>query len=141
MLRTAGWMIAFCLLTFSLDGGVAAAADVSGRVVLQGEHGMLDISINERDRVLIREYYGQPRQSKGLPPGLAKKGKLPPGIQKQLVRQQQLPASVEYRYLPRELERRLTRVPDGYARVVIGGSLALINERTRVVFDVMHGFD
>jgi hypothetical protein len=35
----------------------------------------------------------------------------------------------------------LSRLPDGYARVVVGGSFALIDKRTRVVFDVIHDFD
>jgi hypothetical protein len=102
---------------------------------------MIDIAFGDRDRQLIREYYGITPQRKQLPPGLAKQGKLPPGIQKQLVRQGQLPAEVRYRHFPRDLERQLSPLPDGFARVVIGGSFALIDKRTRVVFDVIHGFD
>ena len=36
------------------------------------------------ERKIIYEYYHRSSPSKGLPPGLAKKGKLPPGLQKHL---------------------------------------------------------
>lgn len=141
MVKLTAWLFPVGCLLLILGGGVAAAADVSERVVMQGDHGMINIGFGDRDRHLIREYYGITPQRKQLPPGLAKKGKLPPGIQKQLVRQGQLPADVRYRYFPRDLERQLSRLPDGYARVVVGGSLALIDKRSRVVFDVINGID
>lgn len=141
MVKVTGWLFPICCFVLILGGGVAAASDVSGRVVVQGDHGMIDVAFGDRDRYLIREYYGTTSHRKQLPPGLAKKGKLPPGIQKQLARQSQLPPDVRYRYFPRDLERQLSPLPDGYARVVIGGSFALIDKRTRVVFDVIHDFD
>lgn len=141
MLKAIMWGFAFCLFTTGLGSGIASASDLSGRVTVQGDHGMVDIAFGDRDRQLIREYYGYKPKQKQLPPGLAKKGKLPPGIQKQLVKRGQLPPGLEYQPLPRELDRRLSRLPDGYARVVIGGSFVLFNERTRVIFDLMQDFD
>lgn len=141
MVKVFGGLFFFGFLVLVLMGSGAAAADVSGRAAMQGEHGMVNIAFGERDRYLIREYYGVTPQRKQLPPGLAKQGKLPPGIQKQLMRQGQLPPDVRYKYFPRDLERQLSRLPDGYARVVVGGSFALIDKRTRVVFDVIHGLD
>ena len=78
------------------------------------------------------------RKKKGLPPGLAKKGKLPPGLQKQLVKRGQLPPGLQYQSLPSDLEGRLSRIPDGYARVMIEGSFVLFNTRTNVIFDVIN---
>lgn len=141
MFKAIMWGFAFCLMTTGLGSGVAGATDLSGRVTVQGDHGMVDIAFGDRDRQLIREYYGYTPKQKKLPPGLAKKGKLPPGIQKQLVKRGQLPPGLEYQPLPRELDRRLSRLPDGYARVVVGGSFVLFNERTRVIFDLMQDFD
>jgi hypothetical protein len=141
MVKVLGGLFTLGFFLLVLGSGMVVAADVSGRVVIQGQQGMIDVAFGERDRYLIREYYGVTPQRKQLPPGLAKQGKLPPGIRKQLMRQGQLPPDVRYKYFPRDLERQLTRLPDGYARVVIGGSFALIDERTRVVSDVIHDFD
>ncbi|MGH8545711.1 MAG: hypothetical protein ACREX3_19230, partial [Gammaproteobacteria bacterium] len=61
------------------------------------------------ERRIIREYYHRSAPSKGLPPGLAKKGKLPPGLQKHLVKNGRLPPGLQKRLepLPRELDVRL----------------------------------
>jgi len=118
-------------------GGCVIDPGVSGRVSVAGEHGSLDIAFNDHDRALIRDYYyGGNVKRKGLPPGLAKKGKLPPGIQKQLVRRGQLPPGLQYQHFPAELERRLSPLPAGYLRAEIDGSFVLFNENTRVIFDV-----
>lgn len=118
-------------------GGCVIDPGVSGRVSVGGEHGSIDIAFNDHDRELIRDYYyGGGGKHKGLPPGLAKKGKLPPGIQKQLVRRGQLPPGLEYQRFPGDLERRLSPLPAGYARAEISGSFVLFDEKTRVIFDV-----
>lgn len=123
-----------------------SAYSTSGRIVLEGIHGMIDLSFNDHDRQLIREYYGHKSKHKRLPPGLEKKGKRPPGFQKGFARHDHLPPHFMYRRstyhrLPRELEHRLSRLPDGYLRVMIGGSVVLFDERTRVIFDVISDFD
>ena len=109
--------------------------DTSGRVVLENEHGSVDLVFTARDRALIREYYGVSRH---LPPGLAKKERLPPGLRKQLMRRGQLPPGLQLRPLPRELTRRLSPIPEDYRRGWIGGSVVLLNEHSRVIFDVIH---
>lgn len=127
-------------LCFLVLSGCAGPYGTSGRVVVQDEHGMIDIAFSDHDRALIRDYYGGAYKTKQLPPGLAKKGKLPPGIQKQLVRRGQLPPGLEYHRLPHDLERKLSHLPDNYLRVAIGGSFVLFNRHTNVIFDVMHDF-
>lgn len=140
MLNTSRWILLTCLFVFALGGCVHAPYSTSGRVVVQDDHGMIDITFSDHDRELIREHYGHKHKSnkKSLPPGLAKKNKLPPGHQKQLVRRGQLPPGLQHHRLPNELERRLSRIPDGYIRVKIGGSFVLFNENTRVILDVIH---
>ena len=140
MIITSRWTLLTCLFVFVLGGCVNAPYSTSGRVVVQDDHGMIDIAFSDHDRELIREYYGYTHKSKHkhLPPGLAKKGKLPPGLQKQLVRRGHLPPGLQHHRLPNEMERRLSRIPDGYLRVMIGGSFVLLNEHTRMIFDVIH---
>jgi hypothetical protein len=127
----------FCSLV--LTGCVSGPYSTSGRVVVHDDHGMVDIVFSDQDREMIRDYYGykyKPKQ-KHMPPGLAKKENLPPGLQKQLVRRGQLPPGLQYRSFPNNLERRLSRIPDDFARVIIDGSFVLFNKRTNVIFDVM----
>jgi hypothetical protein len=75
---------------------------------------------------------------KSFPPGLAKKGKLPPGLQKQLIRRGKLPPGLDYRLLPVELDQRLSPLPRGYIRLFVGGDIILLDEFTRVVLDIIY---
>lgn len=114
--------------------GCATHAMTSGRVVVQDRDTQVVVSINEHDRALIEKYYA--RKKKGLPPGLAKRqGGLPPGLAKR----NQLPPGLRGDPLPAELDRQLTALPRGYVRVRIGHDIVLLDNRTRVVLDVVYG--
>jgi hypothetical protein len=119
-----------------LLGGCETAVPRHGEVVVRERGVDVRVVISDRDRVIIRDWYDDRRKS--LPPGLAKQGKLPPGHAKRLGARDTLPPSLAYRPLPAELERRLSRLPDGYARVIVGGDIVLIDSRTRVVLDVLY---
>ncbi|MBU1223198.1 MAG: hypothetical protein KKA22_12400 [Gammaproteobacteria bacterium] len=93
------------------------------------------VVFSDRDRAIIRDYYRG--YYRGLPPGLAKKGKIPPGHAFRMQRHQDLPPGVAWEYLPADVERRLNRLPDGYVRIVIGTDVAILHTRTRVVLDVI----
>jgi hypothetical protein len=86
--------------------------------------------------VLIGDWY---RQGKGLPPGLAKRDHLPPGLEKQLRKGGTLPPGLmkKMQPLPIVIERRLCVLPTGYRRVIIGGNIVIMNEKTALVYDVM----
>jgi hypothetical protein len=86
--------------------------------------------------VLIDGWY---RHGKGLPPGLAKREHLPPGLEKQLRKGGTLPPGImkKAQPLPVVIERRLCVLPTGYRRVVIGGNIVIMNEKTALVYDVM----
>lgn len=118
---------------------LAACANphAGGAIAIQDKDTRIDVVFGDQDRRVIHDYYRRHR-AKGLPPGLAKRSKLPPGIAKQLARADRLPPDVHGRRLPRELERRLPRLPDGYARVRIGTDIVLLDVGTRVVVDVVH---
>ncbi|MGC2854809.1 hypothetical protein ACM64Y_04985 [Novispirillum sp. DQ9] len=92
------------------------------------------------ERAILRDYFGTGETAghKGLPPGLAKRDTLPPGLEKQLERNGRLPPGLEGRALPDDLERRLPR-RDGTRRVVVGDDVVLIEEGTRVILDILRG--
>jgi hypothetical protein len=75
-----------------------------------------------------------------LPPGLAKKDHLPPGLEKQLVRRGTLPPGLQKKIepCPREIERMLPPPPPDCANVAIGGHIVLLNQRTHIVVDIFH---
>ena len=56
-------------------------------------------------------------------------------------RHQGLPPDVQWDYLPADVERRLSRLPDGYVRIVIGGDVAILHTRTRVVVDLFENIN
>lgn len=121
------------LLSLALTGCATHAA-TSGRVVLQDGTSQVTVSFNERDRALIHDYYS--KQKKKMPPGLAKReGKLPPGLAKR----ETLPPGLQREALPFELERQLTPLPSGYVRLRVERDIVLLDNRTRVIVDVIHG--
>ncbi len=84
--------------------------------------------------------HGKGKKQKGLPPGLAKKNKLPPGIQKQLERGAILPVELqkEMQPLPRDLEIRLKPLPSpNQVRVTVGTDILIMDKETRKILDVM----
>jgi hypothetical protein len=85
-----------------------------------------------------RDWYSQ--NERHLPPGLAKKDQLPPGLEKQLVRRGALPPGLQKRVqpCPIELERRLPPPPPDCVNVLIGGHIVLLNHKTNIVVDVFH---
>jgi hypothetical protein len=99
----------------------------------------VSVSIGRDDARIIREWFSQPANLKGLPPGLAKKEELPPGLQKQLARNGQLPPGLQKKIhpIPQALEVRLTRLPEGRRRIIINGSVILLDERRNLILDMM----
>ena len=73
---------------------------------------MLDFITDER---IIREWFSEPNNMKGLPPGLAKKDHLPSGLQKHLARNGQLPPGLQKKLqrLPPTLGQARKYVDDG----------------------------
>jgi len=74
-----------------------------------------------------------------LPPGLAKRETLPPGLQKQLVQRGTLPPGLQKKIqpLPIALERQLSPIPTGYRRVVVAGNVILMNPTTGLIYDIV----
>lgn len=88
---------------------------------------------NERQRNIVRECVNSGRS--GLPPGLAKKDDLPPGLQKQIQRNGALPPGLEkkVRQLPYACSDELPNIPGGWERVILSGRILLLNRDRRIV--------
>jgi Ni/Co efflux regulator RcnB len=93
---------------------------------------------SDRDVESAHRWYSD--HENNLPPGLAKRDRLPPGLEKQLVRRGTLPPGLHKRLVrcPEDLERRLPPPPPECEHVLVGGHIVLLNQRTNVVVDVVH---
>jgi hypothetical protein len=86
------------------------------------------------------EWYRHHEERGDLPPGLAKRDRLPPGLERQLVRNGTLPPGLRKKYYrcPEELERTLPPPPPDCAHVLISGHIVLLNTRNFQIVDVFH---
>ena len=111
-----------------------------------GHHSDTEISLNvdihfgkavftEKERRIVREYYRGGHAD--LPPGLAKRKSLPPGLKKQLRKTGHLPPGLEKRRMPSDLVRRLPRYDGPFERTIIGNDLILLDPKTGLILDVM----
>jgi hypothetical protein len=76
-------------------------------------------------------------KQKGLPPGLAKRDQLPPGLQKQLERNGSLPPGLAKRALPEDLDGQLSALPKGWQRSLVDNDVLLLDEETGVILDII----
>lgn len=115
-----------------------------GSVVIHDGSTRVAVVFSDVDRRHIHDYYQSRYQerhrhdrrkthTKRLPPGLAKREQLPPGLAKR----ERLPPGLSGERLPHALERRLSPLPTGVLRLRIGAGVVLMDERTRVVLDVI----
>jgi hypothetical protein len=90
-----------------------------------------------QERTVVTNYFRG--NASGLPPGLAKRDRLPPGLERQLRERGTLPPGLQKKVqpLPPELERQLTVLPTGYRRVVIGNAVILMNTKTALIYDII----
>lgn len=93
---------------------------------------------SKHDRDGARGWYHGHQE--GLPPGLAKRDQLPPGLERQLRVRGTLPPGLRDRIrpCPPELVRVLPPPPPNCEHVVIGGHIVLLNRRTFMVLDIVH---
>ena len=95
-------------------------------------------SRHDRDEMTAwyREYRGD------LPPGLAKKDRLPPGLERQLCVRGTLPPGLrdQIQPCPKDLVRRLAPPPPDCEHVAIGSRIILLNRQTFMVLDIFKLF-
>ena len=90
---------------------------------------------SEHDRALRGWYEGR---GGNLPPGLAKRYALPPGLENQLVTKGTLPPGLRKKMYrcPHEVVRLLPPPPPDYGHYFIGGNIVLVHRRTYMVLDI-----
>ena len=86
---------------------------------------------SRRDRREIRSCF---TYSSNLPPGLARRDSLPPGLEKQVERNGTLPPGLQKRAqpLPEVCNSRLARLPADWSRVVLSGRVLLLDPGSRI---------
>src|SRR3989304_1013693 len=129
----AGWLLTL-MLTASLgwaqgQGNAKGKSESTGASVGDKVRAVLPPSqpVFAASEVTLIQRWFRTNQG-GMPPGLAKRETLPPGLQKQLERNGTLPPGLQKKIqpLPVVLERQLPPVPTGYRRVVIAGNVILM---------------
>jgi len=142
-MRSTKRMVAFAVGIFTLTSNFALAqGHGNGHGKGHEKHGDGDDQderyYKDHDRDTVRKWYDEHKSN--LPPGLAKRDQLPPGLEKQLVRRGSLPPGLQKRLqpCPEDLERRLPQAPPDCAHVLIAGNIILLNRRTNVVVDIFH---
>ena len=119
-----------------LTSGCATELLTSGRVIVGDDNFSVSVGFSNHDRKLIQQHYARyhkQKRWKRTPPGLAKRrGNLPPGLAKR----DTLPPGLQGRGLPPSLESHLSKMPGGYIRVVVGTDIVIMNSKTRVGFDI-----
>jgi hypothetical protein len=105
---------------------VNKGADDKGRAVVVDRDGHVRV---------IREY----AHSGSLPPGLAKREALPPGLQKQLRECGELPPGLQKRLVPvpTPLIGRLPALPAYYHRYFVGDDLIVVDTRSNQVVAII----
>lgn len=88
----------------------------------------------DRHRRVIVDYYRS-----GLPPGLAEREALPPGLRKQLRERGTLPPGLQKRLIavPGPLVRRLPPVPRRSARYFVGDDLIVVDRDRNVILGIV----
>ena len=141
-MKLVNWLWAGVIGSLFLTGGAALAQDHGnghgkGHEKHEAKGDEDNYRYSDHDEA-IRDWYHD--RGNHLPPGLAKKDRLPPGLEKQLVVRGTLPPGLQKRMnpCPEDLERRLPPPPPDCSHVLIGGHIVLLNHRTNVVVDVFH---
>ncbi len=88
---------------------------------------------------IIRAWFSNQENLEGLPPGLAKRERLPAGLERQLKKNRSLPPGLKKRVqlFPLELGRLLPELPKGIIRVVIGVDILLLDETSNTILDIV----
>ena len=143
------WLLISAALLLSLATGTAFADHDHDGNQGHGNGHAYGHEKHDRDRDEDRGYYRDHDRElhewyranyDHLPPGLAKRDRLPPGLERQLVVRGTLPPGLRRQMhpCPVEVEQTLPPPPPGYMHTVIGGHIVLVNRRTFFVLDVFH---
>src|SRR5260370_28752236 len=142
-MKSTKWMLACALGMLMVIGNFALVqGHGNGHGKGHGKHGDDDDQgeqfYKDHDREVMRGWYDDHQSN--LPPGLAKRDRLPPGLEKQLARRGALPPGLQKRLqpCPEDLERRLPPGPPCCGEVRIGGQYCFVNRRNKLLVDIFH---
>ncbi len=90
-------------------------------------------TVSGAERATINNYVRGNDSS--LPPGLAKRGRLPPGLERQVQRNGTLPPGLQRRLqpFPVALTQQLAPLPSGISRVFLGNRVLVVDQAYRVL--------
>lgn len=105
--------------------------DTTTEGVIEGvTTGVLGAVLNNDERRIIRDYFGEHPKAAG------KVKELPPGIRKKIARGGAMPPGIAKQVLPDGLHRQLP-ARDGYDYEIVGTDVVLVETATRVIVDVL----
>ena len=98
------------------------------------DRGVYD-RFSDHDRSILETCLGGGKDDSNLPPGLAKRDRLPPGLEKQVERNGTLPPGLQKRVqpLPKQCEVQLPRLPHDWERVILSGRIILLDQGQRIL--------
>ena len=116
-----------------------APEEAQGRQRAPAQERYAGTHFDDRQRSIIRDYYGGQSRGGRCPPGLAKKntGCLPPGQAKKWASGQALPRDVVYDDLPPRVTVQLGTPPAGNRYVRVASDILLIAVGTGMVVDAI----
>ena len=137
--------LVFFLLVSLISPNPVSAKGEKGKSKNAHEKGVgvtvaVDVRIfGESQEATIRAWFSNKNNLEGLPPGLAKRERLPAGLERQLEKNGSLPPGLDKRLhpFPLELERLLPGVPEGVIRVVIGVDIVLLDKTSNTILDIV----
>jgi len=148
-MRIKGWLCVLVATVFALTTAGAFAQDDEhghghGHGHDKGKHHEYDEDdrghdfYRDHDRYAMRDWYEDHYDH--LPPGLAKRDRLPPGLEKQLVVRGTLPPGLQKKFYPcpPELVRVLPPPPPNCEHVLVGGHVVLLNRTNFQIVDIFH---
>lgn len=140
--------ISFLILALGVTMPMFAQAEI---IAKDATKRVIERVFSEAEKAVIEEYFGhkhdpkykkEPRgkkSRKSMPPGLAKKDKLPPGLQMQLEKNGRLPPGLARNTFPVKLENKLYAPRKGTKRLIVGDDVVLIDTATDIVLDILRG--
>ncbi len=147
------YRLPFAIVVFFLLASLLFAVPVNARVQKgksksaheaheKGDGAAITVNVRvfgEIQETTIRAWFSNQKNLGNLPPGLANRGQLPAGLERQMVRNGHLPPGLEKHLhpLPLDLEDSLPELPEGVVRVIIGVDIVLIDKTSNLILDIV----
>jgi hypothetical protein len=140
--RTDSGLKEYDLLSVSRVRISEAGAPNAGRSLagnLRGDDVRVSTSFDPSQERIIRDWFSNRSDLRGLPPGLARRESLPPGLARQVQKNGVLPPGLQRRVhpFPDDLEIQLPSLPEGWRRVILGQDVLLMESLNGKIVDLL----